>query len=98
MTMLCRGSSKEQRQFSGGKETQQVHVTPLRPITLICDETAAHHQIAVNIVVAYQSHARSFSPPGQEWQGHLPDRLHHQLGAGMYSPKVRHFYQGSLAI
>ena len=47
---------EEQRQFSGRKETQKVRLTALQPITLISDETAAHRQIAVNIVVACQSH------------------------------------------
>ena len=46
----------EERQFSGRKEAQQVRVTALRPITLISDEKP-HRQIAVNIVVAIQSHA-----------------------------------------
>ena len=49
-------SFAEDRQFSGRKETQQVRVTALRPITLISDEKP-HRQIAVNIVVAIQSHA-----------------------------------------
>src|SRR5260370_15302693 len=49
-------SFEEERQFSGVKETQKVRLTALRPITLISDETPAHRQIAVNIVVAYQSH------------------------------------------
>src|SRR3989449_8359522 len=47
---------EEERQFSGRKETQKVRLTALRPITLISDETPAHRQIAVNIVVAYQTH------------------------------------------
>ena len=46
----------EERQFSGRKETQKVRVTALQPITWISDETAAHRQIAVNIVGAIQSH------------------------------------------
>jgi hypothetical protein len=50
-------SLEEERQFSGRQEKQKVRVTALRPITLISDETPAHRQIAVNVVVAIQAHA-----------------------------------------
>src|SRR5258708_26593607 len=48
-------SFEEERQFSGRKETQRVRVTPLLPVTLISEETPAHRQIAVNIMLAYQA-------------------------------------------
>jgi hypothetical protein len=82
---------EEERQFSGRKETQKVRLTALRPITLISDETAAHRQIAVNIVVAYQSHLDE--APIRDKKGKDISRTDYitSLEPGMYGVKVRGF-------
>jgi hypothetical protein len=89
---------EEQRQFSGRKETQKVRVTALRPITLISDETPAHRQIAVNIVVAYQSHPDD--SPIRDNKGKDISRTDYitSLAPGMYGVKVRGFYRGRWGI
>lgn len=89
---------EEQRQFSGRKETQKVRLTALRPITLISDETPAHRQIAVNIVVAYQSHLDD--TPIRDKKGKDISRTDYitSLAPGMYGVKVRGFYRGRWGI
>ena len=84
---------EEQRQFSGRKETQKVRLTALRPITLISDETPAHRQIAVNIVVACQSHPDG--SPIRDKNGKDISRTDYitSLRPGMYGVKVRNFYR-----
>jgi hypothetical protein len=86
-------SIQEQRQFSGRQETQNVRLTALRPITLISDETAAHRQIAVNVVVAYQAHLDG--SPIRDKNGKDLSRTDYvtSLSPGMYGVKVRGFYQ-----
>src|SRR5216684_3919526 len=89
---------EEERQFSGRKETQKVRLTALRPITLISDETPAHRQIAVSIVVAYQSHLDG--SPIRDKKGHDISRTDYitSLAPGMYGVKVRGFYRGRWGI
>lgn len=84
---------QEERQFSGRRETQNVRLTALRPITLISDETAAHRQIAVNVVVAHQSHLDG--SPIRDKNGKDISRTDYvtSLSPGMYGVKVRGFYQ-----
>ena len=85
-------SFAEERQFSGRKETQQVRVTALRPITLIGDEKP-HREIAVNIVVAIQSHANG-APIGDK-KGKDISRSDYitSLAPGRHGVKVRGFYR-----
>jgi hypothetical protein len=80
---------QEQRQFSGRRETQNVRLTALRPITLISDETAAHRQIAVHVVVAHQSHLDG--SPIRDKNGKDISRTDYvtSLPPGMYGVKVR---------
>src|SRR5712691_9108891 len=89
---------EEERQFSGRKETQKVRLTALRPITLISDETAAHRQIAVNIVVAYQSHLDD--SPIRDQNGKDISRTDYitSIPPGMYGVKVRGLYRGRWGI
>ncbi len=89
---------EEQRQFAGRKETQKVRLTALRPITLISDEAPAHRQIAVNIVVAYQSHVDG--SPIRDKKGKDISRTDYitSLAPGMYGVKVRRFYRGRWGI
>jgi hypothetical protein len=89
---------EEERQFSGRKERQKVRLTALRPITLISDETPAHRQIAVNIVVAYQSHLDG--SPIRDKKGHDISRTDYitSLAPGRYGVKVRGFYRGRWGI
>src|SRR3989475_6758811 len=89
---------EEERQFSGRKETQKVRLTALRPITLISDETPAHRQIAVNIVVAYQSHLDD--SPIRDKKGKDISRTDYitSLAPGRYGVKVRGFYRGRWGI
>jgi hypothetical protein len=89
---------EEQRQFAGRKETQKVRLTALRPITLISDEAPAHRQIAVNIVVAYQSHLDG--SPIRDKKGKDISRTDYitSLAPGMYGVKVRRFYRGRWGI
>lgn len=84
---------QEQRQFSGRRETQNVRLTALRPITLTSDETAAHRQIAVNVVAAQQSHLDG--SPILDKNGKDTSRTDYvtSLSPGMYGIKVRGFYQ-----
>jgi DDE family transposase len=92
------GSFQEQRQFSGRQETQNVRVTALQPITLISDETAAHRQIAVNIVVAVQSHVDG--SPILDKNGKDISRTDYvtSLTPGRHGGKVRGFYRGRWGI
>ena len=89
---------EEQRQFAGRQETQKVRVTALRPITLISDETPAHRQIAVHIVVAYQSHLDG--SPILDKNGKDISRTDYitSLAPGRYGVKVRSFYRGRWGI
>jgi hypothetical protein len=91
-------SFQEERQFSGRRETQNVRVTALRPITLISDETAAHRQIPVNIVVAIQSHANG--SPILDKNGKDISRTDYiaSLAPGRYGVKVRGLYRGRWGI
>ena len=90
-------SFSEERQFWGRKETQPVRVTALRPITLISDEKP-HRQIAVNIVVAIQSHANG--APIRDKQGKDISRSDYitSLAPGRHGVKVRGFYRGRWGI
>ena len=85
-------SFAEQRQFSGRKETQQVRVTALRPIQLISDEKP-YREIAVNIVVAIQSHANG--APIRDKKGKDISRSDYitSLAPGRHGVKVRGFYR-----
>ena len=95
---------EEDRQFSGRQETQKVKVTALRPITLISDETPAHRQIAVNIVVASQSHPDG--SPVLDQNGKDTQRAFRifrtdyvtSLQPGRHGVKVCGFYQGRWGI
>jgi hypothetical protein len=90
-------SLEEERQFSGRKETQQVRVTALRPITLISDEKP-YRQIGVNIVVAMQSHADG--APIRDKKGKDISRTDYitSLAPGRYGEKVRGLYRGRWGI
>jgi DDE family transposase len=89
---------EELRQFSGRQETQKVRVTALRPITLISDETPAHRQIDVHIVVAVQSHGDG--SPILDKSGKDISRTDYvtSLNPGRYGAKVRGFYRGRWGI
>jgi hypothetical protein len=89
---------EEPRQFSGRQETQKVRVTALRPITLISDETPAHRQIAVHIVVAVQAHLDG--SPILDKKGKDISRTDYvtSLKPGRYGAKVRGFYRGRWGI
>ena len=89
---------EETRQFSGRQETEKVRVTALRPITLISDETSAHRQIAVNIVVASQSHLDG--SPVLDKNGKDISRTDYitSLQPGRHGVKVRGFYRGRWGI
>ncbi len=89
---------EEERQFSGRKETQNVRVTALRPITLISDETTAHRQIAVNIVVAIQSHANGSAIRDKKGKDISRTDYITSLAPGRYGVKVRGFYRGRWGI
>ena len=91
-------SFEEERQFSGRKETQNVRVTALRPITLISDETTAHRQIAVNIVVAIQSHANGSAIRDKKGKDISRTDYITSLAPGRYGVKVRGFYRGRWGI
>ncbi len=84
---------EEPRQFSGRQETQKVRVTALRPITLTSDESPAHRQIAVNIVVAVQSHGDG--SPILDKKGKDISRTDYvtSLQPGRHGVRVRAFYQ-----
>jgi hypothetical protein len=89
---------EEDRQFSGRVETQKVRVTALRPIHLISDETAEHRQIAVNIVVAAQSHLDG--SPILDKNGKDISRTNYvtSLRPGKNGAKVRALYRGRWGI
>jgi hypothetical protein len=91
-------SFEEERQFSGRQERQQVRVTALRPITLISDETPAHRQIAVNVVVGIQSHADG--TPIVDKNGKDISRTDYvtSLAPGRHGGKVRGFYRNRWGI
>src|SRR3989442_6184473 len=91
-------SFEEQREFSGRKETQKVRLTALRPITLISDETPAHRQIAVNIVVAYQSHLDGSAIRDKKGKDISRTDYITSLAPGRYGVKVRCFYRGRWGI
>ena len=91
-------SFQEERQFSGRKETQNVRVTALRPITLISEETAAHRQIAVNIVVAIQSHADGTAILDKNGKDISRTDYVTSLAPGRHGVKVRGFYRGRWGI
>ena len=75
-----------------------MRVTALRPITLISEETAAHRQIAVNIVVAYQSHADGAPILDQNGQDISRTDYVTSLAPGRHGAKVRGFYRGRWGI
>jgi len=89
---------EESRQFSGHQEMQKVRVTALRPITLSSDETSAHRQIDVNVVVAVQSHGDG--SPILDKSGKDISRTDYvtSLKPGRYGAKVRGFYRGRWGI
>src|SRR5216683_1517571 len=89
---------QEQRQFSGRQETQNVRVTALRPITLISDETAAHRQIAVNVVVAIQSHPDGAAILDKNGKDISRTDYVTSLATGRHGGKVRGFYRGRWGI
>jgi hypothetical protein len=91
------GSFEEERQFSGRKETQKVRVTALRPILLISDEEP-HREIAVNIVVAIQSHADGSAI--QDKKGKDISRTDYitSMAPGRNGVKVRGMYRGRWGI
>jgi len=83
---------QEERQFSGRWEKQKVRLTALQPITLISDEPP-HRQIAVNIVVAVQSHMDS--SPILDKKGKDISRTDYvtSLPPGRHGQKIRDFYR-----
>src|ERR1035438_5416836 len=89
---------EETRQFSGRQETEKVRVTALRPITLISEETAAHRQIAVNIVVAIQSHADGTAILDKNGKDISRSDYVTSLAPGRHGVKVRGFYRGRWGI
>jgi hypothetical protein len=91
-------SFEEERQFSGRQERQTVRVTALRPITLISDETPAHRQIAVNVVVAIQSHADGTAILDQNGKDISRTDYVTSLGPGRHGAKVRGLYRGRWGI
>jgi Transposase DDE domain len=91
-------SFEEERQFAGRQESQQVRVTALRPITLISDETPAHRQIAVNVVVAIQSHADGTAILDQNGKDISRTDYVTSLAPGRYGAKVRGLYRGRWGI
>ena len=91
-------SFEEERQFSGRKETQKVRVTALRPITLISDEPPAHRQIAVNVVVAIQSHADGTAILDKNGKDISRTDYVTSLRPGRHGAKVRGFYRGRWGI
>ena len=91
------GSFEEERQFSGRKETQKVRVTALRPIPLISD-AEPHRQIAVNIVVAIQSHADGSAIRDKRGKDISRTDYITSLGPGRNGVKVRRMYRGRWGI
>jgi hypothetical protein len=91
-------SFEEERQFSGRQERQQVRVTALRPITLISDESPAHRQIAVNVVVAIQSHADGTAILDQNGKDISRTDYVTSLAPGRHGAKVRGFYRSRWGI
>ena len=89
---------EEQRQFAGRQETQKVRLTALRPITLISDETAAHRQIAVNVVVAVQSHVDGSPILDKKRKDISRTDYITSLAPGRHGVKVRRFYRGRWGI
>jgi hypothetical protein len=88
---------EEERQFSGRKQTQKVRVTALRPITLISDEKP-HREIAVNIVVAIQSHADGTAVLDKNGKDISRTDYVASLAPGRHGVKVRGFYRGRWGI
>lgn len=91
-------SLEEERQFSGRQERQKVQVTALRPITLISDETPAHRPMAVNVVVAIQSHADGTAILDKNGRDISRTDYVTSLAPGRHGVKVRGFYRGRWAI
>ena len=91
-------SFEEERQFSGRHETQQVRVTALRPITLISDATPMHRQIAVNVVVAVQSHIDGTAILDKNGKDISRTDYVTSLAPGRHGAKVRRFYGGRWGI
>jgi Transposase DDE domain len=89
---------EEQRQFSGRQEKQKVRLTALRPITLISDESEAHRQVAVHVVVAVQSHMDG--SPIRDKKGKDISRTDYvtSLSPGRHGVKVRRFYRSRWGI
>jgi hypothetical protein len=82
----------EERQFSGRRETQRVRLTALRPITLIGDKPA-YRQIAVNVVVAVQSHADGSPILDKKGKDISKTDYVTSLSPGRYGVKIRRFYR-----
>jgi hypothetical protein len=89
---------EEARQFSGRRETQKVRLTALRPIALISEETPAHRQLAVNVVVAVQAHADG--SPILDKKGKDISRTDYvtSLAPGRHGVKIRRFYRSRWGI
>lgn len=93
----CRWTTlEEERQFSGRLEQQQVRLTALRPITLISDET--DHEIAVNVVVAVQSHLDGTPILDKNGKDISTTKYVTSLRPGPYGVKVRRFYRNRWGI
>jgi hypothetical protein len=88
---------EEQRQFSGRRETQKVRLTALRPITLISDEPP-HRQIAVNVVVAIQSHPDGTPILDKKGKDISKTDYVTSLPASRNGVKIRGFYRGRWGI
>ena len=88
---------EEQRQFSGRQEKQKVRLTALRPITLISDEPP-HRQVAVNVVVAIQSHMDGSPIVDKKGKDISQTDYVTSLPTGRYGVKVRNFYRGRWGI
>jgi hypothetical protein len=89
---------QEQRQFSGRRETQKVRLTALRPITLISEETKEHRQIAVNVVVAVQSHMDGSPILDKKNKDISRTDYVTSLPPGRHGVKIRRFYRGRWGI
>jgi hypothetical protein len=88
---------EEERQFSGRREVQKVRVTALRPISLISDE-APHRQIAVNVVVAVQSHPDGSPILDKKAKDISRTDYVTSLSPGRHGVKVRRFYRSRWGI
>lgn len=88
---------QEKRQFAGRGETQWVRTTALEPITLISDE-APHRQIAVNVVVAEQTHADGTPLRNKQGRDISTTCYVTSLRPGIHGVKVRRFYRNRWSV